>query len=139
MHFYPYPYQQSVCHIPLHFEYFMWKIIKVHWWGLNKKTLLLSVVLLGKRKYLYGCLNAQYNLNWRNKMGAKKQDWRERTIIFFVGSPCFNYLSGAGVRIEVDLELMNHFKSFFAKQWVEVRLILPCERQIQIQSFVRLC
>lgn len=102
----------------------------------EQKNFTFVCCIIRKRKYLYGCLNTQYNLNWRNKMGAKKQDWRERTIIFFVGSPCFNYPSGAGARIEVDLELMNHFKSFFAKQWVEVRLILPCERQIQIQSFV---
>lgn len=78
----------------------------------QKKKKVLPRIVLEKRKYLCGCLNAQYNLNSSNKIGAKKQDRKERTILFFVSSPCFNYLSGAGAETEVAPELMNHFKTF---------------------------
>lgn len=68
-------------------------------------------IVLEKRQYLCGSVTAQHDLNRSNKTGVKKQNWRQRPILFFVSSLCVNYQSDAGAQTEVALELMNYFKT----------------------------
>lgn len=77
---------------------------KLHSGGLNNS----SAHCVRKRNICVGAVQPQYNLNWANK----KHDRRWRTILSFVSSPCFNYVSTAGALSEVAPELMNRSETF---------------------------
>lgn len=47
----------------------------------------------------------------KQQIGSQKAELEAETLLFFVSSPCVNYLSDAGAQTQVALELMNHFKT----------------------------